>query len=288
MQHPERVFDRLVVRAADRYPFPTNAVAVAILAKKHAVPETLLHPGDLRRQMKNAAREQEPIRPVTPATAAQKESLLPLRHALDLIFGKLYLVTPGLPPSVAEQFLASYTLWKSEIILHLRFPARHRVAGVDHERVALRTPEINCGREPRDPAADDDHLSALRVVEVFVFDHKNTPATIRALILRREARCRFLGMARRFIQPRRPPQASTARCPPSCNHSSFPLPPPNDSSTEGCKPPPARHRWCRCGRGRSQCKRREGGWPRSRIRDRRPAQAHRRQSPFPASPSSCR
>ncbi len=172
MQHPERVLDRLVVRAADRDPLPAHAVAIAVFAKKHAVPEAFLHPGDLGREMENAGREEETIRPVGGAAAAEDEPFLAPRHAFDFVVRELDLVPLRLAPAVLEQLFAADAVREAEIIPHLRFPFRHGVAGIDHERVAFGAPEINRGREPRDPAADDDRFAALRIVEVFVFDHE--------------------------------------------------------------------------------------------------------------------
>src|SRR2546423_9889380 len=48
MQHSKRVLDGFIIRAADRDAFAAHPVTVAILAKKHAVPEALLHSRDLR------------------------------------------------------------------------------------------------------------------------------------------------------------------------------------------------------------------------------------------------
>jgi len=42
------------------------------------------------------------------------------------------------------------------------------VSRVDHQRVALRAPEINGRRQAGDPAADDDDFAQLRVVEILV------------------------------------------------------------------------------------------------------------------------
>jgi hypothetical protein len=45
------------------------------------------------------------------------------------------------------------------------------VAGINHQRVAFRAPEIDRGRKPSDPAADDDHFTPVRIIDVFMLDH---------------------------------------------------------------------------------------------------------------------
>ena len=84
VQHAERILDRFVVRAADRDPFSAHPIAVAILAEKHAVPEALLHPGNLRRKMKNAGCEQEP-RSSDKSCAARARTKPSFRRATLLI-----------------------------------------------------------------------------------------------------------------------------------------------------------------------------------------------------------
>jgi hypothetical protein len=61
MQHAEGVFDGFVVRPNDRNSLFAHAITVAVLAEKHAVPEALLHAGDLWRQMENAGGEEQPF-----------------------------------------------------------------------------------------------------------------------------------------------------------------------------------------------------------------------------------
>ena len=77
MQHAERVFDGFIVRADDRDPFPADAIAVAVLAEKHAVAEALFHAGDLGRQMKNSRREEQSFGPVGFLFAFQNEDRVP-------------------------------------------------------------------------------------------------------------------------------------------------------------------------------------------------------------------
>ena len=67
MQDAERVFDCLIIGTADRDSLAPYADAIAILAKKHAVPEALIHSRDLGRQMEDAGGKKQPLGPVNSA-----------------------------------------------------------------------------------------------------------------------------------------------------------------------------------------------------------------------------
>src|ERR1041385_7316591 len=58
-KHRQGVFDGLVSPPIDGDSLLLNAVAVAIFAKKHTVPETWSYSGDVRRDMENACCQQE-------------------------------------------------------------------------------------------------------------------------------------------------------------------------------------------------------------------------------------
>jgi hypothetical protein len=45
------------------------------------------------------------------------------------------------------------------------------MAGIDHERVALRAPEINRRGQTGDAAADNNDLAHFGIIEVGVFNH---------------------------------------------------------------------------------------------------------------------
>ena len=105
MQHSERIFDGFVIRAADRDSFPAHAVGVAILAEKHAVPETLLDPRNLRRQMVNAGREEANglSGKLSGPPAQRKKPAFRRPTLLISSFAKRHLMPLCLSPAIFEQ-----------------------------------------------------------------------------------------------------------------------------------------------------------------------------------------
>ncbi len=80
-----------------------------------------------------------------------------------------------------SKIFATHAVRKTEIVFHDRLPLRHGVAGIDHQRVALRPPQINRRGKPGDASADDDHLTHLRIIEVFVLNHNGYTVDLSSL-----------------------------------------------------------------------------------------------------------
>jgi hypothetical protein len=125
--------------------FSRTRYPVAVFAKKHAVPEAFLYAGNLRRQMKNSRGEEQPFRAVDFLFSFQNKAGLFRGDGSDLIVHEAHIVPLRLSTPVLQKPFASDAVRKTEIVLHDRLPFRHRVSGIDYERVALGAPKINRG-----------------------------------------------------------------------------------------------------------------------------------------------
>jgi hypothetical protein len=171
MQHAEGVFNGFVVRTNDGDALLADAITVAILAEKHAVPEALLHAGNLGRQMENARRQKQPFCAVRFLFPFQNKEGVARGDRLYFVVDKPDFVFLGLTPAIFQEFFSGDPLRKTEIVFYDRFPFGHGMAGIDDQCVALRAPEIYGRGQTGDASADDDDLAGVGLVEVGVMDH---------------------------------------------------------------------------------------------------------------------
>ena len=170
IEHAEGVLDGLIARANDGNSVSADAIPITIFAEKHAMPETFSYSRYLRRNVKDARCDEETLRPVVTVFALTKENVLVILHRHNFIFREFDMVMFGLFAPEFQKVGAVHSLWESKIIFHFRFPLRHRMTGINHESVPLGTSEIDCGRQPGDAAADNDHFSHTPVTQISWFD----------------------------------------------------------------------------------------------------------------------
>jgi hypothetical protein len=90
---------------------------------------------------------------------------------LDFVVHEQDLVFLRLASAILQELFACNPFREAEIIFHDRFPFRHGMAGIDDQRVALRTSKVNRRGQAGDPAPNDNHFACVRLVEVGVLDH---------------------------------------------------------------------------------------------------------------------
>ena len=140
VQHSEGVFDRFVIRAADRDSFPAhNRVGVAILAENILCPRHSLTPGfgaDEKCRSRGASG--------LSGTFAARGARLPLPDAFDLGSFERHLM----PLCLSLAILAPPRRRgrEAEIISHLR---ASEWPGINHQRVASRVRDRSLGFRPR-------------------------------------------------------------------------------------------------------------------------------------------
>lgn len=88
--------------------------------------------------------------------AAQAEAPLPRPGLQYFVRDKLNTTSFGLLPAAFQQFVPGNALGKSQVVLYLWFPPRHRLSRVDDESHALGPAQINGGRKPGNTPANND------------------------------------------------------------------------------------------------------------------------------------